>query len=392
MADSEWEILSKSSKFSKGSWDIIEPNAQPFYERGIDILATAKRETPTAAQLQAEAIDDFVQSLPVPAPAVQTSLLLNLEDKLRRHICFFLFSTPANDKKITLSPIFATKDVFADDYFVKPWDVLEDVEDVMYACRRLRDDVQTFFWTEYKFHVSISPFTAPMTSPVSQQWLKIYANRIQHLTLEVDLTRLGFNAGKNSALLGTQTKKIKRLFDELVGWIEMRQGTMADLQLMVRRFQGMRPKNHAAPVGRVDIKSVPYCPDEYISVCDQITTLRGIVRTCRLSGFTQDFAHQTMFSLFGGALAPTYLDPKDQAWPEWYLIQPGVNRPTSPVAEPITPSLGGLSLMSKGSAASSEIELARSTTPTYTPPGLGIALPQTPSQKFKKKLGDVLGV
>lgn len=244
------------------TWNFSEANNQPFHERGVDVLATGKESASTKeqnkAQLEAEALEDFIRSLPSTDQTSQKSPLLKLPDVARRCIMEFLFSTPKN-RKVTLSPQFATKDVFPDDYFATPFEILNGLESVIFTCRRLRDDAMTYFWTSYEFHMTISPLTGPATSPLSQQWLKLYADRIQHLTLEVDLTKFGLGAGKSAALLKPLNNKIKKCAGDHFADLKNREGKMAYLHLLVRRFKGMRPDGHAKPDDQSRRKGKSFC-------------------------------------------------------------------------------------------------------------------------------------
>lgn len=108
---------------------------------------------------------------------------------VRRRIYGFCF--PIETRPITLSPRFATRAAFEDEYFASPWDVLEPISGGLCAFSALRRDLYAYFWTEYHFHATFNPFSGPKFSPLSHVWLFNYLDIIQNLTVEADLTRFG---------------------------------------------------------------------------------------------------------------------------------------------------------------------------------------------------------
>ena len=182
--------------------------------------------------------------------------LFTLPVSIRRRIYDFCF--PQEPRKISLSPYFATKRIFAKADFASPWDVLEPTMGGLEAFRELRHELMTYFWTQYHFHVTLSPFTGPKFSPLSSVWLLEYLEIVQFLTVEVDFTRFGFGApsyfavkkigfcalSKGCAEYGQNfEKKIENLLIEIVQGLVKRRGktTMAEFNLMCRRYADARP-------------------------------------------------------------------------------------------------------------------------------------------------------
>jgi hypothetical protein len=148
-----------------------------------------------------------------------------------------------------LSPRFATKDCFSDDYFASPWDVLEPVKGALSSSAIMRNELMTYFWTEYHFHATLSAFSGPIFSPLSHVWLHFYLDRIQYLTIEADFTRFGCSALRSARQFGYDMKKMENLLGGIVSGLLKRNGrsTMAELHLMCRRFKGNLPRDEKEP-------------------------------------------------------------------------------------------------------------------------------------------------
>ena len=128
-------------------------------------------------------IDLFIVShQPVEDKPIFDRILLSRNTDIARED-HFLFTLPANirqkiygycfphePRRISLSPRFATKAVFPDDYFASPWDVLDMVFGGLQSFPGLRHELMIYFWTEYHFHVTLSPFSGPKFSPLSNVW------------------------------------------------------------------------------------------------------------------------------------------------------------------------------------------------------------------------------
>ncbi len=135
--------------------------------------------------------------------------LFNLPPKIKHLIYGYCF--PDEERIINLSPRFATKAIFDDEYFASPWDVLDPVLGALEASSTLRKEILTYFWTEFAFHVSINPFSGPKLSPLSNVWLPKYLDIIQHLTIEVDFTRFGGSALRYAPSFGHDYEKSENI-------------------------------------------------------------------------------------------------------------------------------------------------------------------------------------
>ena len=147
----------------------------PELDRSVDLLVLSDLEL-----LSEDKLPDVVKD---------SHPFFTLPMNVRRRIYGFCF--PKETRKLSLSPRFATKAVFSVGYFASPWDVLDPVSGGLEAFSALRRDLYAYFWTEYHFHITITPFSGPMFSPLSHVWLINYLDIIQNLTVEADLTRFG---------------------------------------------------------------------------------------------------------------------------------------------------------------------------------------------------------
>lgn len=227
-------------------------------------------------------------------------------------------------RPISLSPQFATKAVFAAGYFASPWDILRPVWGALQSSSVMRNNLMAYFWTVNSFHVTLNPFTGPQFSPLSQTWLTTYLPIIQHLTVEVDMTRFG-GSMPDPTLFGHDVNKLERLFCALVEGILCRQSDaqthavssqptrqMAELTLFCRRYAGNRTCEIAAaaetthstlahmltPNKHAKIK-VPHVPSYTSRVCDPVLKLCGVLRQCRISGFSSEYTQELFKGLFG---------------------------------------------------------------------------------------------
>jgi hypothetical protein len=218
------------------------------------LAAISEHERLTNPQLD-RSVDLFVISnLPIDQEGIFSQIVSNHQAVREDHPLFSLpvtvrrkfysYCFPDEPRKISLSPRFATKAVFPDGYFISPWDILEPVLGGLHAFRQLRHELMTYFWTKYHFHVTLSPFTGPKFSPLSHVWLVEYLDIIQYLTIEVDLTRFGFSALRVASEFGHDVNKTENLvLGVVIRLLKRGKATMAELNLMCRRYAGFRPYN-----------------------------------------------------------------------------------------------------------------------------------------------------
>jgi len=218
-----------------GLQSIEEVKPPPELDRDINFLVTTR-----------DGVNRELTFEQVRPPISNVHPLFAMPASLRRNIygyCFELKEGEEETRTITLSPRFATKAVFADDFFASPWDVLDLVWGGLAACRILRHDLLAYFWTEYRFHVTLNMFSGPKFSPLSHIWLHDYLDIVQRLTVEVDMTRFGGCALPEATRFGNNLNKLEYLLCAIVHGISARAGRqrMAELNILCRRYAGFRP-------------------------------------------------------------------------------------------------------------------------------------------------------
>lgn len=205
----------------------------------------------------------------------------------------YSFCLPEEERKITLSPRFATKAVFDDDYFASPWDILDPVWGGLSASQEMRNELLTYFWTEYRFYVSINPFSGPILSPLSHVWLTKYLSIIQYLTIEVDLTRFGGSALRYAPSIGYDCSKLERLIVDLIKGLQKRRNkiVIAELIVLSRKYLGNRPVD-GVYVTNADGKSDTNITEGLILTTEQFHgTLKNSPRfVMQCAGFVVNFS------------------------------------------------------------------------------------------------------
>jgi hypothetical protein len=218
---------------------------RPEIDRSVDLLAG------TGVLIDPPGV--FAQLLLENDATMAIHPLFTLPAAIRRQIYSYCF--PVERRQINLSPQFATKAVWSKGYFASPWDILENIMGGLQSFRALRRDLMTYFWAEYQFHVTLTPFSGPLFSPLSHVWMQDYLGIIQRLTVEADLTRFGGSQLVDGPKFGYDVDKIENLLVAIVGGISEREGltTMAEFNLMCRRYAGFRP-SIPLPATEVDAK------------------------------------------------------------------------------------------------------------------------------------------
>ena len=263
----------------------IAEQAPPLYDRLADIVWWRG--------VASNPDDEFVRSLPdlkFRRNKQQSNKMIffkKVPPTIRRMVYAFVFEYPAGGKQVNLSKDFTTKDVFPPEFFIAPWDLLCQVEGALSSGIQMRDELFTYFWNTYHFHVTFSPYSiGPVFSGLSIRLLNGYANRVNHLTVEVDLTKLAFSAAKDAKLLKQGNKKLQKVLFNLVTALGRRRhkgNVMASLTLLARRYQGFRPapadaqeESEYAP----SFQTIPNCGEASIRhhiTCTDLSCRRGSI-------------------------------------------------------------------------------------------------------------------
>lgn len=143
--------------------------------------------------------------------------------------------------------------------FATLWDVLGPLQNYLTTCPRLRADVMVTVLMTQPFHVIFSPHVKPGTQPLPTKWLLNYAQYMQNVRVEVDMTKLGFGFAWESTLMSTKLQEIGNLVWSFVEEMQRRDpetNPMTLLTIYCRRYFGYRQgKNHFE--GNSDIYQYP---------------------------------------------------------------------------------------------------------------------------------------
>ncbi|KAJ8058943.1 hypothetical protein OCU04_011928 [Sclerotinia nivalis] len=340
---SQRQYVSTSAKETTLPWD-------PPFDRNWDLMADDG--------VPIDFNDLFGHCLP-PRQNNNFSPFFDLPINVRRKV--YSYCLP-NRKSITilLSPHFVIKNCYHGYYFSSPWNVLESVAGGLASFSLMRNDLMTYFWTEYQFHVTLTPFCNSAFTPLSSVWLPNFLDRIQHLTIEIDLTRFGGNALKFARRFGYNMEKMENLLLSVVNGLMERGGKMAELTLLCRRFNGRRPIDENDPDWKADdffgrstgffFFAVPkpvcsltndileYFPKEAMQFCDAVINLRGIVKSVRIAGFPLDYTKTLLKSIFGqGEDMRQFVIPDRSAWPPLPQLYAGLKHAPNLYAESTAP-------------------------------------------------------
>ncbi|KAK0127539.1 hypothetical protein ONS96_007074 [Cadophora gregata f. sp. sojae] len=331
--------VAESTVSRVNSFKIARPTpnlpTEPFpkfaeFERDIDLIASAQTTAPDVPDVV------FEKLLNVPISSGHSiHPLFKLPPSVRRRIYGYCF--PFEPRKITLSPSFATKAVFSKEYFASPWDIIDFVAGGMQSFSMLRNDLLTYFWSEYRFHVTVTEFSGPKFSPLSHVWLKQYLGMVQRITVEVDFTKFGCSQWKDAKKFGYNLDKTRSLLNEIVCGLGERpaKSSIAELHLMCRRYAGFRLQGDTW----VESTKERYCPNDVLSLCDSLIHLRGVLRQCRVSGFPEAYSKELLNSIFRyGIIPPAYISPGDDAWPPLPSRRPTLLMSEPRTSEPPTPA------------------------------------------------------
>ncbi|QSZ32174.1 hypothetical protein DSL72_001745 [Monilinia vaccinii-corymbosi] len=265
-----------------------------------------------------------------------SSLMFNMPIKVRRKVYSYCLPKRQNIT-VSLSPHFATKNCYYGYHFTSPWDILQPVAGGLQSFSLMRDDLMTYFWTEYDFHVTLTPFCNSVFTPLSSVWLPNFLDRIQHLTIEIDLTRFGGNALKFARSFGYDMEKMDNIFCAVINGLVERRGEMAELVVLCRRFDGNRRFDENDSTWKAG-ESFEYFPEESMQFCDAIINLRGTVKSIRIAGFPIDVTKDWLNCIFAdGEESCQMTTPNVSAWPPLPPLFSGLRQAPTLYAAPMAP-------------------------------------------------------
>lgn len=220
----------------------------PFYDRSIDLHAeslSVAKPRPLVSRLIDPRQPPFMKSKnkknknKVMAVKLPESALLRLPPVIIAKILEALMPAQ-NSKIVTLDHDSVANQMYPKEHFLAPEELLCEVWGLMLTCRQMRENVMTHFWGSYQFYVTFSPFTKPNLCPLAITFLNRWAHKVQHLAVELDLTKLGCGADNSAMLLTTGSTKMRELLTDLVENLGKHEGPIGHLHLLCRRYAGFR--------------------------------------------------------------------------------------------------------------------------------------------------------
>lgn len=143
--------------------------------------------------------------------------------------------------------------------FATLWDVLGPLQNYITACPRLRADVMVAVLMMQPFHVIFSPFVRSCSQPLPTKWLFNYAQYMQNVRVEVDLTKLGFGPTWESTSMSTRLQDVGNLIWTFAEEMEKRDpesNPMTLLTIYCRRYFGYRQGRNPLE-GNLDVYKYP---------------------------------------------------------------------------------------------------------------------------------------
>ncbi|KAI7781120.1 hypothetical protein LA080_015240 [Diaporthe eres] len=166
----------------------------------------------------------------------------DLPKKIRFEVMRHLVADTDTGKPILLNSKRQASPAWPADAFVSLGSVLKPLEATMWACPRLRSEVMVVLLLTRKFHVIFSPWVKECTQPLPTTWLFRYLHLMQDVSLEIDMTKLGFGHSWESTAMDASLKNISGLIRKFTAEMLTRNSanSMGHLTIHCRRYFGYR--------------------------------------------------------------------------------------------------------------------------------------------------------
>ena len=135
------------------------------------------------------------------------------------------------------------REVWPPGYFADLGDVLLFLKTYEEVSPELHTEMLLAILTTSRFHVTFSPFVERLLSPVETNWIRDYGQYMQHVALELDMSRFGLGPGGSKAAYAPGTPNVGNLVRVFVEEQLKRKGhsTMEAFVILCRQFYGDRP-------------------------------------------------------------------------------------------------------------------------------------------------------
>lgn len=220
-------------RFSKDKGHGTRQGCLPYLPEQFDALSTVFMVKFSRGRESTTTADDKSQRF----------AYFDLDGPLRFKIVEKLLEDYLPGKPILLNHSRQAAPAWAEDAFATLWELLGSLQNVLWACPRLRADVMTAMFLLQPFHVIFSPFVKPITQPLPTKWLFKYLYFMKDVRVELDMTKLGFGHSWHSTGLSTRLWEIGNLVHVFVEEVLNRDphvNPMGKLTIHCRRFFGYR--------------------------------------------------------------------------------------------------------------------------------------------------------
>ena len=220
---------------------------------------------------------------------------------------------------ILLSPVATTLKFWPERSFRSPSDILDKIGAMTLVNRQFHDEIMAFYLSQLRFHITLNCRISESLAPKMWQWLPLFANQMQYLTVEIDFTKGSGNYKDGCALRLDGVAELQKLLGKVIVPLSKRDTPMRGLTIMARRFEGNRPSGQLVPyktttspyqgnekIGGKGLGKVEQPYEESWSMIDGLAALPGF-------GEEDD---ELFYSL------PHQKPKKENRWKNWFNLKP----------------------------------------------------------------------
>lgn len=188
----------------------------------------------------------------------------DLPNKIRFEVMRHLISGADTGRPILLNSKRQASPAWPADAFVSLGSVLKPLQAAMWACPRLRAEIMAVLLLTRKFHVIFSPCVKEYTQPLPTTWLFRYLHLMQDVSLEIDMTKLGFGHSWEATAMEASIENIGVLIRRFTAEMLTRSSanSMGSLTIHCRRYFGYRQGPNTVR-GRQGAYNYPLIDGEY---------------------------------------------------------------------------------------------------------------------------------
>jgi hypothetical protein len=224
----------------------------------------------------------------------EISSFFKLPDEVRQRIWRYVVFDGSGDspKPICLQAFDPfLKAVWLQSEFQSTNDLISPIQSALAACFAMRADLLAYILSTHRFHFTFSPYVRQKTCPELFGWIEEYSHLMQFVTIELDLSKMGFGADPAAVRLLPGNLHINTAVGRWVD-VQLARRTMPiqSLVLLARRYHGLRPTTER-----------PFChPAGDHAAAAPILRLSGKMDTLRLriAGFNASTTEHIIAAIF----------------------------------------------------------------------------------------------